>query len=118
MMMLTWNGNQSVPNWKGRKSTPKKRSESGKEMRYALFSAVDDVGVFDPNMENVLDMPLRLFFMKFAVAWDEDENSDDVAVDEAVEVTPMAPEEGEMPANVALLVLVVVTVVLLTIGVV
>lgn len=37
-----------------------------------------DVGVFDPNIENVLDSPVRLLFMKFAVACDDDENNDDV----------------------------------------
>lgn len=64
-------------------------------------------------MENVLDIPLRLFFIKFAVACDDDENSDDVAVDEAVEAAPAAP------MAVALAVLgVVVTIGLLTIGVV
>lgn len=50
-----------------------------------LFTDVDDDdnGVFDPNMENVFEIPLKLLFMKFAVACDEDENSDDVADDDA-----------------------------------
>ena len=52
-----------------------------------LSTDVDDgVGVFDPNMENVFEaIPLRLLFMKFAVACDDDENNDDVA-DEVVVV--------------------------------
>lgn len=44
--------------------------------KYIPLSAADDVGVFDPNMENVFDRPVRLFFMKL-VAWDDDESSDD-----------------------------------------
>lgn len=41
-----------------------------------------DVGVLDPNMENVLDKPVRLLFMKFAVACDDDENNDDAPATE------------------------------------
>lgn len=36
-------------------------------------------------MENVLDIPLRLLFIKLAVACDDDENNDDVAVDDVVD---------------------------------
>lgn len=55
----------------------------------------DGAGVFDPNMENVFDIPLRLLrplrplFIKLAVACDDDENSDDVA-DEVDVVTGVA----------------------------
>lgn len=48
------------------------------------------VGVFDPNKENVLEIPLRLLFIKFAVACDDDENNDDVAVEELVVVVGAA----------------------------
>lgn len=47
-------------------------------------SSAVDVGVFVWNIENVLDRPLRLLFMKLAVACD-DANSD--APDDAVDVT-------------------------------
>lgn len=63
-----------------------------------LVDVVDDgAGVFDPNMEKVFDIPVRLLrplrplFIKFAVACDDDENSDEVAdeVDVAVTVVPV-----------------------------
>lgn len=40
-------------------------------------------------MENVLDIPLRLLFIKLAVACDDDENNDDVAVVEVVDEAAM-----------------------------
>lgn len=40
------------------------------------MAAAVDVVVFDPNMENVFDKPVRLFFMKF-VACDDDDSNDD-----------------------------------------
>lgn len=90
-----------------------------------LLSAVVDVGVLDPNMENVLDIPLRLFFIKFAVACDDDENNDAVPVDEVVDATPPTPPlapiipDVEMAAcALSVVVVVVETIGLLTIGVV
>lgn len=56
-----------------------------------IDDVVDDgaAGVFDPNMENVFDnplRPLRPLFITFAAAADDDENSDDVADEVADEV--------------------------------
>lgn len=57
-----------------------------------IDDVVDDgaAGVFDPNMENVFDnplRPLRPLFITFAAAADDDENSDDVADEVVVAVT-------------------------------
>lgn len=61
-------------------------------LKYVPVSVADGVGVFDPNMENVFEaIPLRLFFMKLAVACDDDENNDDVPVElVVVMVAPLA----------------------------
>lgn len=63
----------------------------------APFSCVD-VGVLFWNMENVLDIPLKLLFMKFAVAWDDDENNDPLAAEHAAlaEVTLVPASVGVM----------------------
>lgn len=53
--------------------------------QYEPISA-DVVGVFVWNIENVFEIPLKLFFIKFAVACDDDENNDDVAVDEVAAI--------------------------------
>lgn len=60
-----------------------------------LSGAVDVAGVFDPNRENVLEIPLRLLFIKFAVAC-VDENNDDVAVEELAVVADLQKCHSEM----------------------
>lgn len=70
-----------------------------------MLSADVEDGVFDPNMENVLEIPLRLLFMKFAVACDDDENNDDVA-DELVVVVVAVAEKFLLAVGVTAVIVV------------
>lgn len=65
-------------------------------------------------MENVLEIPLRLLFMKFAVACDDDENNDDVA-DELVAVIVVVVEKFLLAIGVGVTVTVAVIVVVMAV---